>query len=134
MIEKMKATSATAEEEAKMIKDNNEIIRKEMEAKGFVENPGQIFDDAGRMEATAKRVEKIIKHLMLVLKENKVESVVVRSLLSTSNMNPASLYPILSFNGEQVVVKFVVPPTDKLGNWGQKWVSKEEAEKWKKDD
>ena len=119
--------------EQELIDKNKEEIKVNSENEGYIENPGQHFPEDGMMESTCKRTEKILEEIGEVLKKNNILPEVARSLLSQFDKNVNNIFlPLLSFVGEQVVVKFNVSPTDKYGNDNRVWVKKEEAELWKK--
>ncbi len=113
-------------------------IEADMKKKGLFLNPGQKFSQDGMLESTVKKGNIILTKIQSVLVEElPILPEVTRRIMSQcepNEKNPAR--PVVSFVGEEIVVKITVPPTDKYGNWGKKWLTKEEKEKFegKKDD
>ncbi len=119
-------------EEKALIADHKERIRKEQEELGLVENPGQKFSENGMLECTVKRADEVLTKIAALLNSlNLPGASVNRRIVSTSEQNKVSpLHPFVSFVGEEIVIRIVVPPTDKYGNDGRVWVDKELAERW----
>ena len=120
-----------AEEDEKLIEKTKEEVKKESEEEGLLQNPGQRFDEYGMLESTVRRGDLILTKLKNTFKEEQILPMVSRRVTSESQVVKEDVFhPIVSFTGEEIIIRFVVPPTDKFGNDGRVWITKEEEEKW----
>jgi hypothetical protein len=92
-------------------KQNNELIKNDIP---------QEFNKEGMMELTNARANEIIKKITQVLNKEKIVPVINRGFGSESQDT------LLFFTGEDVLIRFKVPATDKHGNDGRVWMTQEE--------
>jgi len=88
-------------------------------------NLQQVFSDEGMMEQTNNRSNKIIDEIKNVLAKEKLNPVINRGFGSECKTTEDG-NSLLFFTGEDVIVRFKVPATDKFGNDGRKWLTKKD--------
>lgn len=86
----------------------------------------QYFNPDGMAEKTIERGNKILADIMDVIKKHDVPITMTRGLTTESQIDKETGIPLLFFTGEKLALNIVVPPEDKFGNTGKRWLKKDE--------